>query len=87
MQRVAAQRGHPHATVFADSSVPDQSAADGRWDPLLKTKLVAPVPHHRLLARPALRSRLTTALTGPLTLISAPAGFGKTAALYDWLQC
>jgi hypothetical protein len=72
MQRVATQRGHPQDSAFADRSVPDECVAEADWDALLKTKLAAPLPHHILIARPALVSQMTTALLRPLTLISAP---------------
>jgi ATP/maltotriose-dependent transcriptional regulator MalT len=86
MQRVATQRDHLQGRAFADRSAPDECAAEADWDVLLKTKLTAPLPRHALIDRPTVLSRLTTAFTGPLTLIAAPAGFGKTAALYDWLR-
>jgi LuxR family maltose regulon positive regulatory protein len=38
-----------------------------------------------VLARPRLHSRLNLGLERTLTLVSAPAGFGKTMLLTDWL--
>jgi LuxR family maltose regulon positive regulatory protein len=35
--------------------------------------------------RPRLRERLNRGATSKLTLVSAPAGFGKTTLLADWL--
>ncbi|WP_252846308.1 helix-turn-helix transcriptional regulator [Actinoallomurus purpureus] len=46
-------------------------------------KLRPPMPHHRLVHRPRLLRRLDTA-TGTLVVLSAPAGYGKTALLADW---
>ncbi len=53
--------------------------------PLLATKLFIPEARPGLVARPRLIERLNEALTSSLTLISAPAGFGKTTVLSQWL--
>ncbi len=53
--------------------------------PLLETKLYAPRPRRALVARPRLRERLDRGAESKLTLISAPAGFGKTTLLAEWL--
>jgi LuxR family maltose regulon positive regulatory protein len=55
--------------------------------PVLATKLVAPVLRPRLVPRSRLTERLDGALRDRhrLTLVSAPAGFGKTTALGSWL--
>jgi len=45
---------------------------------LLATKLYPPHPTQDVIVRPRLIERLDQGLAGPLTLISAPAGFGKT---------
>ena len=52
---------------------------------LLTTKLYVPPPRTNLVARPRLVERLQTGLAGKLTLIAAPAGFGKTTLLAAWL--
>jgi LuxR family maltose regulon positive regulatory protein len=52
---------------------------------LLSTKLYLPPPRPRLVARPRLTERLALGQTKPLTLISAPAGFGKTTLLSVWI--
>jgi LuxR family transcriptional regulator, maltose regulon positive regulatory protein len=54
-------------------------------DPLLTTKLHRPRPRSRLVSRSSLVERLQQAMERPLTLISAPAGFGKTTLLTQWL--
>ncbi len=46
--------------------------------PLIRTKLRPPFTRRALVARPQLQARLTEGLDRPLTLITAPAGFGKT---------
>ena len=54
--------------------------------PLLKTKLYIPPSKSDLLDRPRLVRRLSESLGGKLTLISAPAGFGKTTLLTSWIH-
>jgi LuxR family maltose regulon positive regulatory protein len=53
---------------------------------LLATKLYLPRARLDLVARPRLFARLDAGLQGALTLICAPAGFGKTTLLAAWLQ-
>ncbi len=48
---------------------------------LLATKLYIPRPRSTLIPRPQLLARLDSGLRGPLTVIAAPAGFGKTTLL------
>ncbi len=52
---------------------------------LLKTKLHIPLIRSELVSRPRLIERLETGLDGKLTLLSAPAGFGKTTLLSEWV--
>jgi LuxR family maltose regulon positive regulatory protein len=54
--------------------------------PLLATKLLPPPPRPALLARPRLAARLDEALSRPLTLVVAPAGWGKTTLVSGWLR-
>jgi LuxR family maltose regulon positive regulatory protein len=56
-------------------------------DALLATKLHIPRARHGLVPRPRLADWLTEALAGELTVVCAPAGFGKTALLAEWAQC
>jgi LuxR family maltose regulon positive regulatory protein len=53
--------------------------------PLLTTKLYIPPPRSDLVPRPRLIERLDAGLDRKLSLISAPAGFGKTTLLSDWV--
>ena len=52
---------------------------------MLATKLYIPSPRPHLVSRPRLIKRLNEGLYCKLTLISAPAGFGKTTLLSTWL--
>jgi LuxR family maltose regulon positive regulatory protein len=54
--------------------------------PLLATKLYTPSPRPHLVSRPRLIERLNDGLRlgHRLTLVSAPAGFGKTTLLSEW---
>jgi LuxR family maltose regulon positive regulatory protein len=60
-------------------------SADAQDVPLLKTKLYIPPARADLVERPRLLERLNAGLGGKLTLISAPAGFGKTTLVTQWL--
>ena len=51
---------------------------------LLQTKLYIPATRSSLVPRSQLLARLNVGLDGRLTLISAPAGFGKTTLVVDW---
>ena len=52
---------------------------------LLTTKLHIPRLRHNLVARPRLMKQLNAGLQRKLTLISAPAGFGKTTLVGEWV--
>ena len=75
------------ATLIQTAGVADVSASarPPEQGPLLLTKLYLPRPRAQLVSRPRLLARLEAGLAGPLTLIAAPAGFGKTTLLADWL--
>ena len=55
-------------------------------DRLLTTKFFIPSPSHTLIPRPSLTAQLIAGLRHQLTLVSAPAGFGKTTLLAAWVQ-
>ncbi|MFY9636360.1 MAG: helix-turn-helix transcriptional regulator, partial [Cellulosimicrobium cellulans] len=52
---------------------------------MMATKLYVPAPRRGFVARPRLLEKLRLGTESGLTLVSAPAGFGKTALLADWL--
>ena len=53
---------------------------------LLQTKLYAPRRRRGLVPRPQLTDLLARGAETKLTLVSAPAGFGKTTLLAEWLS-
>jgi LuxR family maltose regulon positive regulatory protein len=55
-------------------------------DQSLATKFFVPTAPHSLIARPHLTTLLDQGRRRKLTLISAPAGFGKTTLLASWAQ-
>ena len=54
-------------------------------EPLLLTKLFIPPPRPKIVLRSRLIERLNEGLGCNLTLISAPAGFGKTTLVSEWI--
>lgn len=65
----------------------EEQAAAGRRPPdtLLATKLLSPPQRPQIIARERLVVKLRQGQRGPLTLLSAPAGAGKTTAVSTWL--
>jgi len=55
-------------------------------DPLIRTKLRLPFTRPELVSRPRLKEQIAQGLRGPLTLISAPAGFGKTTLVASYIS-
>jgi LuxR family maltose regulon positive regulatory protein len=53
---------------------------------LLPTKFYLPPAPNEFVARPQLRKKLDEVLTHRLTLVSAPAGSGKTTLISDWVE-
>lgn len=68
----------------------DESSGSGTQvqalNQLLATKLHIPSLNHSLVPRPRLVERLNQGMGRKLTLISAPAGFGKTTLLCEWIH-
>jgi LuxR family maltose regulon positive regulatory protein len=63
----------------AASLSPSQQAVQ-----LLATKLFIPRPRPNAISRPDLLARVDRGLRGPLTVLAAPAGWGKTTVLSSW---
>ncbi len=53
---------------------------------LLRTKLFIPPPRPNIVPRPRLIEQLNQMIGHKLTLISAPAGFGKTTLVSEWIN-
>jgi ATP/maltotriose-dependent transcriptional regulator MalT len=69
----------PSTTTPVEAPTPER-------DRLLATKLHVPRPRPGFLARPRLLERLTEGTAHELTLVCAPAGFGKTSLLGEWAR-
>ncbi len=54
--------------------------------PFLATKLFIPPVTPGLVARPRLLQKLSGAFSTRLVLVSAPAGFGKTTVISEWIH-
>ena len=71
---------------MAEAPAPSSSVRPALSRPdLLATKLYIPADRPHSVPRPRLTQRLNEGLTYKLTLISAPAGFGKTTLLSGWI--
>src|SRR5918996_4281246 len=53
--------------------------------PVLQTKLHVPRPRRGLVTRSRLGEQLNRTIESKLTLVSAPAGFGKSTLVAEWL--
>src|SRR3954451_545553 len=53
---------------------------------LPETTLAPPALPNDLVARPRLHAALSAAVAGPLTLVSAPPGAGKTVMVASWVD-
>src|SRR5215210_6578604 len=73
-------------STTADDQVWERPRQRTSTDPLLLTKLSVPSVRSSLVARTRLSERLEEGLGLKLTLVSAPAGFGKTTLLSVWIS-
>ena len=55
-------------------------------DIILETKITPPKKRSKILPRPRLIERLDKSLNRNLTLVSAPAGYGKTTLISSWIN-
>ena len=53
---------------------------------MLLTKLHIPSASQHIVHRPHLAEKLNSGLSRKLILVSAPAGFGKTTVVSDWID-
>ena len=66
--------------------MPETSPPAPVLDSLLATKLYIPALRPNRVPRPRLTERMEAGAAGPLTLVSAPAGFGKSTLLSEWIH-
>jgi LuxR family transcriptional regulator, maltose regulon positive regulatory protein len=71
------------AIMLSQDQIPPSSPDN---EPLLSTKFFVPVPTHALVRRTRLTDLLTAGTKSTLTLLSAPAGSGKTTLIAEWLE-
>lgn len=67
-------------------SLRDSIKASRMTTSLLTTKLYIPPLRPELFSRPRLIDQLNAAMHRKLTVISAPAGYGKTTLLSEWIH-
>ena len=56
----------------------------GALPPLVEAKLAVPSLRHGVVDRPRVRRALDAGRDAALTLVAAPAGYGKTTAVRAW---
>jgi len=61
-------------------------AGSSPQSPILQTKLYPPVLLGDLLCRKRLHDQMDAGIQRPLTLVAAPAGYGKSTAVAHWLE-
>ncbi len=77
--RPPSAKGFPSTVDRNDHRTPWQAS-------LVATKFFVPAPSHALISRPRLTDLLNEGFIHKLTLISAPAGFGKTTLVASWVR-
>jgi LuxR family maltose regulon positive regulatory protein len=75
-----------HASMAGTDVRTVQQGTAAAPDRLLATKLHVPRPRPRSVMRGRLLDRLESGLHAGLTLVAAPAGFGKSSLLADWAR-
>lgn len=94
LENVANDLAPPKSLVNGSSHSPFAPATQNtlaplvhHWqEPLLTTKFMMPSTQRTLIRRSRLENLLTDGSKYPVTLISAPAGFGKTSLMEGWLR-
>ncbi len=92
-RRLAGKRAHSGSTTRSTARpaastlpVPKTAATVSSLSSLMRTKLYRPRSGSDVIPRSRLIERLNAALGGQITLVCAPAGFGKTTLLAQWVQ-
>jgi LuxR family transcriptional regulator, maltose regulon positive regulatory protein len=70
--------------AMAEPTTTPLEPAPAERDVLLATKLHVPRPRPGFVPRPRLLEQLSKGTASALTLVCAPAGFGKTSVLAEW---
>lgn len=78
--------GGPAVENGAATSTISAQALSEAQEQILKAKLRVPLPPRHLVTRPRLLAYLQEALGRPVTLLSAPAGSGKSTLVSSWLR-
>ncbi|MEU1762174.1 LuxR C-terminal-related transcriptional regulator [Micromonospora sp. NPDC005257] len=78
--------GTPHLLTAGVDSPGIAGATLPGGPPLLSSRLAPPASPAPVLLRPRLLDQLEQGASGPVTLVCAPAGWGKTTALSTWAQ-
>src|SRR2546430_11645587 len=95
LQAAARRLAGKHAHIGSATKPTARSAASMLPEPvtttdslrsLMRTKLFRPRSASDVITRTRLIERLNMALEGEITLVCAPAGFGKTTLLTQWVQ-
>jgi hypothetical protein len=91
-QKLAGERAHVRSTLSparlatSTHAVPTSAATVSPPSSLIQTKLYRPLSSSDIIPRTRLIERLNTGLRSRVSLVSAPAGFGKTTLLAEWVQ-
>jgi len=82
-----ATRPQPHGTLPLPHSAAATALSSAISLPsrhLLRTKISVPPTRQNMVMRPRLMQQMKAAMIGTLTLVVAPAGWGKTTLLHAW---
>src|SRR5689334_2439031 len=77
-------RAEPSSRRAAKPPARGPDASGTRVDPVEAAALAVPPAPAGAVRRPRLEARLDDGVQGPLTLVSAPAGTGKTVLVSSW---
>src|SRR5690242_3325489 len=72
------------SAVMAVATCADRPLVTPTGDPIMAAKLRRPPSQPWIVARPRLLELVSEGVAGPLTLVSAPAGSGKTVLAASW---
>src|SRR5262245_41794162 len=79
------ERGRKTVRTALEELGETQAWESRRPDPLLTTKFAIPATRANIVARTRLTDRLYVSPTQRLILVVAPAGWGKTSVVSEWI--